>query len=309
MFNQSKIKPNGWLAFELNVLRRLKFSSVMMPFTAQPTLGAYLKRWNTRVLANDIMQSAWMKAAAVIGNNTEKLLEDDINLILEDVYVPRYRLQNPALRRWFNETDAWWFDNVRQNIEKLPTPATKAIALHLGMNIGDYAASFSEETLELRQPFSKIYRRLWSAFTKPFNNGQNNICRNTPANEFIADFKKDADLMFLRLPSADYQNNLGATARNEEWIRGSGDFWNDLKGDSTGKFGVPVETKSQYLHLLEDLLQSASDVPGWAIAHIEDGFISNQELVETIGRVRSVDTIYSKDFSELTGTKAIIITA
>ena len=42
--------------------------------------------------------------------------------MLEDAYVPRYQLQNPALRNWFNETDAWWFDNVRQNIERLSSP-------------------------------------------------------------------------------------------------------------------------------------------------------------------------------------------
>ncbi len=309
MFNQSKIKPNGWLAFELNVLRRLKFDSVMMPFTTQPTLGVHLKRWNVRVLANDIMQSAWTKSVATIQNNTEILSESDVDLILEDVYVPRYRLQNAALRRWFNETDSWWFDNVRRNIEKLPTPATQAMALHLGMNVGDYAASFTDETLELRQPFSKIYRRLWQAYSRPFNNGQNNNCLNKPTDEFIADTAPSADLMFLRLPSVNYQNNHGANARSEEWVRGSGEFWGDLRSFSKGRFGVPVETKSQYLQLFEDTLQSAQKVPSWAIAHIEDGFLTTQELVETIGRVRRVDTIYSKDFSELTGTKAVIITA
>jgi hypothetical protein len=37
--------------------------------------------------------------------------------------------------------------------------------------------------------------------------------------------------------------------------------------------------------------------------------VTTQELVETIGSVRKVDTIYTKDFSELTGAKAVIITA
>lgn len=309
MFNQSKIKPNGWLAFEINVLRRLKFDVVIMPFAAQPTLGVHLKRWNVRVLANDIMQSAWTKSVATIQNNAETLSESDVNTILEDAYVPRYRLQNAALRRWFNETDSWWFDNVRRNIEKLPTQATRAMALHLGMNVGDYAASFTDETLELRQSFSKIYRRLWAAYSKPFDNSQDNLCLNKPANEFVAEAATAANLMFLRLPSVNYQNNFGGAARREEWIRGGDDFWTDLRVSSKGKFGVPVETKSQYLQLFEDILQAAHKVPNWAIAHVEDGFLTTQELVETIGRVRRVDTIYSKDFSELTGTKAVIITA
>ncbi len=308
MFNQLHGASNGWLAFELNVLRRLKFDSVMMPFTNQPTLGAYLKRRNVRVLANDAMQSAWTQAVAAIQNNGEVLSAADVDLILEDAYVPRYRLQNAALRQWFNETDAWWFDNVRQNIERLSSPVVRAVALSLGISVGDYAASFTEETLELRQPFTKVYQRLWSVLPKPFNNNQRNICHNKPATEFIAE--NFTDLMFLRLPSLSRRNDSSRNlpnARSEEWIRGTDDFWNDL--GASGKFGAAVATKSQYLQLLEDVLHSAANVPIWAIAHVEDGFINTQDLVETIGRVRRVDTIYSKDFSELTGTKAVIITA
>ena len=46
-----------------------------------------------------------------------------------------------------------------------------------------------------------------------------------------------------------------------------------------------------------------------AVAHVETGFISTQEIVDKISEVRRVDTIYTKDFSELTGTKAVIVTA
>ncbi|MCY7375050.1 MAG: hypothetical protein LH472_03665 [Pyrinomonadaceae bacterium] len=310
MFNRLNHAPNGWLAFELNVLRRLNFASVMMPFTNQPHLGAYLKRWNVRVSANDAMQSAWTKAVAAIQNNAEILSADEIEIVLEDAYVPRYRLQNAVLREWFNETDSWWFDNVRQNIERLSSPVARAVALSLGMRVGDYAASFTEETRELRQPFSKVYQRLWSVLPKPFNNGQNNTCHNKPANEFIAE--NFADLMFLRLPSMPRRNHSSrpdSMVWSEEWIRGSSEFWDDLKTVGAGKFGVSVETKSQYLQLLEEILQSASNTPTWAIAHVEDGFVTTQELIETVGRIRRVDTIYSKDFSELTGTKAVIITA
>jgi len=32
-------------------------------------------------------------------------------------------------------------------------------------------------------------------------------------------------------------------------------------------------------------------------------------LIETIGRLRRVGTIYTKDFTELTGARAVIVTA
>lgn len=310
MQNQSTITPKGWLAFELNILRRLKYSSVLLPFTHEPNLGAYLKRWNARVLANDLTQSAWTKAVAVIQNNSEFLAEEDIVMILEDAYVPRYRLQNESLRNWFNETDSWWFDNVRQNIEKITSPTGRAIALSIGMSVGDYVLSFDDETLELRQPLSTVYRRLWSVFPEPINNQQNNPCQNKTADEFIAE--NPSDLMFLRLPRANnkgLRSHMGWTAWREDWVRTRDDFWEDLELTQIGKLGDFVETKSQYMQLVEDTLSRATHIPQWAIIHIEEGFISTQDIVETIGKVRRVDTIFSKDFTELTGTKAVIITA
>lgn len=311
MLNTQTNTPQGWLAFELNVLKRLKFDSAAIPFAGNADLGNYLKRWNVRVMANDITQTGWIKAISAIQNNSEKLSDDEINIILEDVYVPGYRLQNPSLRNWFGETDAWWFDNVRQNIEKLPSPVAHAIASTIVFSVGDYVFSFTPETRELRQPLSTVFRRLWSAIPEPINNGQNNSCSNRNPYDFIAE-SFSADLMFLRLPKAhnlSQRNYLGWTAWREEWLRIGDDFWNDLEFRQASRLGTLVETKSQYLRLLEEFLRTASHIKTWAIAHVEDGFITTQELVETIGHIRRVDTIYTKDFSELTGTKAVIITA
>ena len=310
MLNKSTATPKGWLAFELNVLRRIKFKTAALPFTGEANLGMYLKRWGSRVLANDPMLWSWTKAVSDIENNSEALTEGELAIILEDAYVPRYRLHNPSLRNWFNETDSWWFDNVRKNADKLESPIKQAIALNIGMGVGDYVLSFSEETLELRQPLSNIYKRLASIRQIPVNNGQNNTCTNKHAKEFVAE--NYPELMFLRLPRAhnfSLRKSLDSKAWREEWIRGNGDFWETLEAEQTGKLGTHTETKFQYLKLVEDILTTASHIDKWAISHVEDGFINSQDIVEVISQVRRVDTIFSKDFSELTGTKAVIITA
>ena len=100
MLQTVKSIPTNWLAFELNILRRLEFTSAALPFTGNPTLGVHLKRREVRVTANDMLQSTWTKAVAAIQNNGEKLSDDDVNIILEDVYVPRHKLKNPALRKF-----------------------------------------------------------------------------------------------------------------------------------------------------------------------------------------------------------------
>jgi hypothetical protein len=302
--------PNGWLAFELGVLRRLKFKSISLPFTGEPDLGVYLKRWGARVAANDLAQWAATKAAAFVENNSEQLTEEDVSVTLEDVYVPRHKLENPALRKWFNETDAWWFDNVRRNIEKLESPTTRSLALACGMTVGDYVLSFDEETREFRQPLSQVFRRAWQTQGQPVNNSQRNTSDNREARDFIAE--QHTNLLYLRLPrprGLHEQTRNASSAWREEWMRGGDDFWNDFEKARSGRLGTSVVTKQQYLRFVEDLLQVAMHLPAWAIAHAEDGFIPTSDLVETINRVRKVETVYTKDFSELTGLRATIITA
>ena len=299
---------NGWLAFELSVLRRVKFRSVAIPFTGEPELGIYLKRWGITVAANDKALWAHTKARAFIENNTDRLTELDVETALEDAYVPNYRLNNPALGRRFGESDAWWFENVRENIEALESDISRALALSLAMMVGDYALSFDAETRQMRQPLSKIFYRLWKGSPAPVDNKRNNSSSNRHARDFLAEQR--AELMFLRLPRPSHGNGKNQpNAWREEWLRGNEDFWEEHKGDGGALLGSPVESRQQYLYLLEDLLSVALHLPRWAITHVEDGFITTQELVECINRVRKVETIYSKDFSELMGARAVIITA
>ena len=303
-------RPKGWLAFELNVLRRLKFGAAALPSGGEILLGANLKHWNVRVLTNDLLQSDRTNAVAAIENHRTILSPKEISVILEDVYVPHYQRQNVCLQNRFGETDAWWFENIWQNIEKLSSATARAVAAKIAMNVGDYALSFDDETRELQQPLSNIFKMLAAIEPKPFDNNQKNVCAAKPLNNFVAE--NHTDLMFLRLPvprRADLKTALGQNAWREEWIRGNADFWNDLEVSQTGALGGRVESKTQYLDFVENVLKTASHIPQWAIAFVEEGFVQTPEVVETINRVRRVETVFTKDFSELTGAKAVIITA
>ncbi len=303
---------NGWLAFELGVLRRLKFLSVALPFTGEPELIVQLKNWRMRVAANDPMIWSYTKAFALVENNTEKLNEADLELLLDDAYIPREKIANSALLKWFNETDAWWFDNVRFNAEHLE-PFKRAVALTAAMMVGDYVLSFNEQTRKLREPLalSDTFRRMLACLPQPHDNSMRNKTTNQGVRNFVAE-RHHTDLLFLRLPTPITQ---GATARDpietwrEEWLRGGDDFWIDLERSQKALLGSRVQSKQQYLGFVEDLLRSASHIPIWAIAHTENGFISNEELVEKVSRVRKVSTIYSKDFSDMLGVRASLLVA
>jgi len=303
----------GWLGFELSVLHRLKFKSVALPLAGEPGLGLYLKRWNTRVAANDPAQWAWIKSQAFIENNCESLTEADLEIVLDDAYVPRNYFRNPTLLTWFNETDAWWFDNVRANAERLSSPYKRALALALGMGVGDYVFSFNLDTRDLRQPLSlsNVFRRVWHTIMPPVNNLRKNSSSNQSARSFLAE-TQSTDLLFMRLPrptrATDSRNARVLTWR-EEWIRQGKGFWSDLSKERNSKLDAYVETKEQYLGLIEDLMHTAAHLPQWAIEAVSDGFVTTDELVECVSNTRRIDAIYTKDFSELLGIKAVIITA
>jgi len=57
------------------------------------------------------------------------------------------------------------------------------------------------------------------------------------------------------------------------------------------------------------MLTIASNMRHWAIAHSEGGALTTQDIIDVVTKLRRVDKVYTKDFSELTGIKASIITA
>ncbi|CAN5878778.1 hypothetical protein BH18ACI4_BH18ACI4_10890 [soil metagenome] len=312
-YSGSSTFSSGWLAFELGVLRRLKFASAALPFTGEPYLSLQLKRWKVRVAANDPMTWSYTKATALVENSAERLTESDLSIVLNDAYVPRDTLDNSSLAKWFNESDAWWLDNVRFNAERLESEYKRATALTVGMMVGDYALSFDRDTRMLRQPLSltNVFRRLNQVLPSPYDNSLRNRSTNQDVRMFVAE-RQHTDLLFLRLPSPILQSEPSRetlSAWREEWLRGGNDFWSDFNHQLAGKLGAQVQSKQQYLGLVEDLLRTASHLPIWAIAQTENGFISSEELVETVGRIRKVEAIYTKDFSDLLGVRASIITA
>jgi hypothetical protein len=303
---------NGWLSFELGVLRRLKFASVALPFTGEPELALQLKRWKVRVAANDPMIWSHTKATALIENHGDQLRDDDLVTLLDDAYVPRDKLDNPSLLKWFNEADAWWFDNIRFNAEHLE-PFKRAIALTIGMMVGDYVLSFNEQTRSLREPFalSNTFQLMLDSLPAIQDNTLRNKSTNQDVRDFVAE-RHHTELLFLRLPVPVTQASEARdplVSWREEWLRGADDFWVELERERGAKLGARVQSKQQYLGFVEDLLRTAAHIPNWAIAHTENGFISSEELVEKISRVRKVGAIYTKDFSDLLGVRASMVVA
>ncbi|HEX7957072.1 MAG TPA: hypothetical protein VF508_09025, partial [Pyrinomonadaceae bacterium] len=176
------------------------------------------------------------------------------------------------------------------------------------MMVGDYALSFDAGTRELRQPLSRVFERLRDTQPKPVESRHRNPATNKEPRDFLA--REQADLLFLRLPRPSRGGaRLAPWAWREEWVRGGGDFWDEFEGAREGRLGARAEARRQYLRHVEDLLDAASHLSTWAVAYVDDGFLPAEELVESVGRLRRVGTVYTKDFTELSGARAVIVTA
>jgi hypothetical protein len=300
--------PNRrWLGFELSVLRRFKFSSVVIPFAGEPDLDWYLKFWGKQILSNDLCQWAWWMSRALVENQGEALTEDDVSLILNEAYLPRRRLHNPSLNRAMSEIDALWFDNVWLNIQQIENEHRRALAITNALRVGDYVFSFRPETSELKRSLSDVFVSMWRRQRQVVNNGQTNYSVNREAHDFIRGAR--ADLMFARFPRPEGLAALrrGIAGWRETWVRGTADDWEALIINQRGKLGDYVMSKEHYLQLIGNFLARAKHIPKWAIAHTEDGFLTAAEIGDVISRFRRIEVTYHKDFSDVVGGRNTFI--
>ena len=284
------------LGFEASVLRQIEFRSVAIPFCGWTRLDLYLKAWGRLILANDPRCWAATVARATLESHSP-LSEEQIAHVLEDVYVPGARLTNPELRRWFGETDAWWMDNLRRNIESLEEEGAKAQALAIGLMTGDYALSFSEETLEFRRPLTTVFWRLAGRALAGPSGYASSRSSNLAAEAFIRQAR--ADLLYLNVPSA-HTARGGAEARSEwkeAWVRNPA----VNGGDDLTRLTTAPQSKRAYLAMIDASMRAGAHIRTWAIAYQEIGMASAAEITELIQEHRPVRATYSKDLTEVVG--------
>jgi len=293
---RSRYNRKTLLGFQASVLRQIEFRSIAFGVWNETRLDLYLKAWGKAIFANDPRAWASTVARAAV-EAAEPLGEELIARLLEDVYVPGVKLENPDLRSWFPETDAWWMDNLRKNIDTLEDQLSRAQALALGIQTGDYALSFVETTREIRRPLTTVFWRLAGrVFQGPVTQAQNRSF-NYPVEEFIKHAR--ADLLYLSLPSSHTERG-GAEARSEwreSWVRGSSSH----ETDQAASLAPAPQSRQSYLACVDRWLRLASHFRTWAVEYQETGMATAQDVVELIKEYRPVRATYSKDVTEVAG--------
>ncbi|HLG14019.1 MAG TPA: HD domain-containing phosphohydrolase [Blastocatellia bacterium] len=295
-WSRSRSNRKSLLGFEASVLRQLVFKSIAVAFSGGSRLDWYLAAWRKHVLSNDPRAWAAALARATIEAG-ESLSEDHIARLLRDVYVPRASLRNPGLRVWFTETDAWAMDNLRANIDEIEDAAHRARAMALGIQAGDYALSFNEETRGLKQPLTRVFPMLaHQSLPLPTAHLQTHVF-NLPAEEFIRN--SHADALYLSLPAA-HAEHAGSAVRGdwrECWVRAT----QNAETDELLALTAKPQSKQAYLDAVDRLLGLAAHIKTWAIGCQDVGIASARDISELIKVRRAVRATYSKDVTEAAG--------
>jgi hypothetical protein len=291
----SRYNKKSLMGFEASVLRQVEFRSIAIAFSGGTRLDWYLKTWGKQIFSNDPRCWAAMVSKATLEARAP-LTEEQIGRLLEDVYVPGAWLRNAQLRRWFNEMDSWWMDNLRRNIDAMEDEVVRAQALALGLQVGDYALSFDEETRGLKRPLTTVFWQLAGRAANDLGHPNNRV-HNGPAREFI--LRVHADLLYLDLP-ASHGENAGSEARaqwRECWTQGK----ETEDADDLLRLTTIPQSKQAYLAMADRLLRAAAHIKKWAIGYQESGLASAREVSDLIKEHRPVTATYSKDLTEVAG--------
>lgn len=283
------------LGFEVSVLRQFQFDSIAIPFSGEAKLDWYLKLFRKRILSNDSRAWAAVTARAMV-ESTEALTEEQINQLLKDIYIPGTRLVNSRLLDWFRETDAWWLENLRRNLQSLEDEKLRAQAYLLGLQVGDYALSFNEETLDYRRPLATVFWRLAGRLNIGAYRHPQNRCFNMPPQDFLK--QAQADVLYLDLPAAgaEIAGNQARSEWRECWVTGE----RVCTTDATTMLTLS-QSKQAYLLKVDEMFRAAAHINRWAIGCQEIGLTSAREISELIKAHRPIRATYSKDVSEVAG--------
>lgn len=295
-WGRTRYNRKSLLGFEISVLGQVDFRSIAIALAGGAKLEWYLKAWGKHILSNDPRSWAALSSRAMVESRSQ-LGEETISNLLADLYVPRARLSNPHLRNWFNETDAWWMDNLRLGVDQIENEALRAQALYIGLQTGDYALSFDEASRELRRPLTTVFWRLAGRFAIGPTGQPGSRSYNLPIEEFAAQAR--ADLFYLNLPTA-HAEVSGSESRaqwREAWVK-PGEA--GIQDSALRILNVP-QSKQTYLAMVDRILRSASHIRKWAVECQEAGLASAHDISELIKDHRPVRATYSKDLTEIAG--------
>lgn len=289
----------GLMAFEIAVLRELDFRTIALPFGGDGRLGWRLKMLGRQVHTNDFRQAETCQAIALVENNGFILGAAQIDAILcaaENAAENENAPLNPGLLSRFSPTEARWFEGFRLAVLENEDRMTQALAMTLGLRLGDYWLSFDDESKPLRPSIEDAAVELSTRSNLAVDNHRSNTAACLDPRQFVV--QAQADLLYAALPAFAPLDATRPESWREIWASGEPDVWTSLAKRQQGTFGGCFLSKSDYKTAVKAFFRRVRHFGKWAIALSDHHPIKPEELVECLSDLRPQVKTYSKDVSE-----------
>jgi hypothetical protein len=291
----------GLTAFEVAVLREVNFASLAIPFGGDGRLAWRLKMLGKRVFTNDIQQSKTCRAIAAAENNgltlNAALLDTLLAAAHDAAEDPDFPI-NGGLLRWFAPSEARWLEGFRQAALAMPERIVQALAMSLGLRLGDYRLAFDETARELRRPLEDVAIELSPRLNLAVDNRQANAASNLDARQFV--FQAQADAVYVRFPAFEALDRAERAPEGwrEVWTSGSPAIWRTITLHQRGTFGGRFLTRSDYQTAVASFLKRLDSFPQWIISASQSPAMTLEELTGHVERCRPVERTFTKDAGE-----------
>jgi hypothetical protein len=283
----------------------LKADSVSIAFGGRNPmwLGWWLKTLGKSVHSNDLLHYSYMDAVGMIENDGVQLDHNTLIGLSEGLGRAR-ALENPELAKLVPMEDAYFFDQLRPRIDRLP-PRQKGIAIRAGYNTIRYAQNMdSSRFVNLKMPLQRVFEREVEEINKRVTSSGNGVAYRQEAGEFVQTVHAQA--LYLQLPLSSGPNPeyaAGARPRGplgrEIWARGPSKNWlPELKNSMKGNFGDRFTSREAYLSALSSFLEKANEYPTWVFNLEESDY---PDVLRTVLKFRKPKAVHRFDTREASG--------
>ena len=265
MGSKQGILPAIW-----DALKDLPFTTMLDAFSGSGCVSYMFKGQGKAVISNDFLKYSYHTVNALIANAHETLSESDVVMLLESNTERQNFIQETFRGIYFADEDNLFLDNTVANIQRLPSPFKRSLALS-ALNracikrrprgvftyVGNrYDDGRRDLKLSLQEQFLDAIKLLNSAV---FDNGQQNIALN----QDVFSLDVAADLVYLDPP---YYTPLSDNdyLRRYHFVEGLSCYWQGVeilhhtKTKKLRKYYTPFDSRSEVYGAFEHLLKKFS---------------------------------------------------
>ena len=310
MGSKQGILPPIW-----DAIKYVPFQTILDAFSGSGCVSYMFKRQGKAVIANDFLKYSYHMVNALVANAYETLTEADVTMLLEVNSERQSFIQETFQNLYFSDQDNLFLDNTVANIQRLPSPFKRSLAIsalnracikrrprgvftYVGHRYDDGRRDLR---LSLQQQFLEAITLLNATV---FDNGQENYALNQDVFQLDA----TADLVYLDPP---YYTPLSDNdyLRRYHFVEGLSCYWQGVeilhhtKTKKLRKYYTPFDSRLEVYGAFERLLQKFSNSI-LVVSYSSNSLPNREELTEMLKTIKNTVIVHNIKHTYSFGTHA-----